>query len=95
MDTDVITAAVHDAGTFLRADGADLALVECNVKLARVRVALDLTNASCLDCIVPPDLLATMITDSITRQVRGELEVIVDDPRRDPTCDASRIGAHP
>lgn len=82
MDGDAVGAAVEELGAVLRLDGADLHLVDANPKTARIEVRLELEDANCEDCIMPPDLLEQMIGDAISRRVRGEFELIVRDPRR-------------
>jgi hypothetical protein len=82
MDGDAVGAAVEELGAVLRVDGADLHLVDADPKTARIEVRLELEDASCEDCIMPPELLEQMIGDAISRRVRGEFELIVRDPRR-------------
>ena len=83
MSTESITDAVFEAGILLRADGAELHLVEFDEANARVRVAVDISGSNCPECIIPPDLLADMLTDAINRSYSSRVEVEVDDPRRD------------
>ena len=82
MELEDIQRAVDEAGVLLRADGADLALVEWNPDAARVRVSVDISGSNCVECIIPPDLLADMLGDAINRAVSSKVEVLVDDPRR-------------
>lgn len=82
MELEDIERAVDEAGVLLRADGADLALVEWNPDAARVRVSVDISGSNCVECIIPPDLLADMLGDAINRAVSSKVEVLVDDPRR-------------
>jgi hypothetical protein len=82
MDGDAVGAAVEELGAVLRLDGADLHLVDADPKTARIEVRLELEDADCADCIMPPELLEQMIGDAISRRVRGEFELIVRDPRR-------------
>jgi Fe-S cluster biogenesis protein NfuA len=82
MDTEAITAAVDETGRFLRADGADLRVVDVDPKAARVRLQLVFDGVECADCVLPPDALHETIVDALQRRVPGEYEVLVDDPRR-------------
>jgi len=82
MDEDAVAAAVDEVGRVLRADGADLTLVEANPKTARIHLALVLESVSCEECVLPPDMLYETIEQSLHRQVAGEFELILDDPRR-------------
>ncbi len=83
MSTESIADAVFEAGILLRADGAELHLVEFDEANARVRVAVDISGSNCPECIIPPDLLAAMLTDAINRSYSSLVAVDVDDPRRD------------
>jgi Fe-S cluster biogenesis protein NfuA len=82
MDGDAVGAAVEELGAVLRLDGADLHLVDADPRTARIEVRLELEDANCEDCVMPPELLEQMIGDAISRRVRGEFELIVRDPRR-------------
>ena len=83
MSTESIADAVFEAGILLRADGAELHLVEFDEANARVRVAVDISGSNCPECIIPPDLLADMLTNAINRSYSSLVAVDVDDPRRD------------
>jgi hypothetical protein len=84
VDVDAVGLAVDEVGRILRADGGDLVLVEADPARLRVRLALHLDDVSCADCILAPDELARTIREAIERRVPGELELLVDDPRRTP-----------
>jgi hypothetical protein len=83
LTDEAIATAVHEAGAVLRADGADLILLEGNARTARIHVKLELDGAECADCVMPPDLLADILTADLQRRLSGEFELVVDDPRRD------------
>ena len=82
LDDDAVTHAVEEVGRFLRADGADLLLVEANPKTARLHLRLVLDDVSCEDCVLPPDALRDTINESLQRRITGEFELLLDDPRR-------------
>jgi len=82
VDVETVTAALDDITAALRADGADLLVKEADPRTARVRLELDLTNVTCLECVLPPDMLETMIEHALRPAVGGEFELIVDDTRR-------------
>ena len=82
MDWVEVDVAVEEIAGLLRADGADLQLIDANAKTARIEVALDLSGVECLDCVLGPEFLEQMITDTVARHVRGEFELILRDPRR-------------
>jgi len=81
VDRDAVAAAVDDVARFLRADGADLELVEANAKTARIHLSLTLDSVSCAECVLPPDALFETIEQSLQRRVAGEFELVLDDPR--------------
>jgi hypothetical protein len=82
MDADAVAVAVDEVGRILRADGADLVLLEADPKTLRVRLALRFDDVSCEDCILAPDALAETVNAAISRRVPGEFELLLDDPRR-------------
>jgi hypothetical protein len=81
MNVDGVAAAVDDVGRFLRADGADLVLVEANPKTARIHLLLVLDTVGCEECVLPPAELRETILDSLQRRIVGEFELVLDDPR--------------
>jgi Fe-S cluster biogenesis protein NfuA len=81
-DTAEVEAAVAEIARVLRADGGDLVLVDVDDGTARVRVRVVLDDASCADCVLPPDQLRATLAASLRRRVPEELELVVDDPRR-------------
>ena len=42
---------------------------------------LDIEDASCVECILPPEHLRTVISDAVSKRVPSEFELIVHDPR--------------
>ena len=78
-----IADAVHEAGVLLRADGADLHLVNFDATNSEVRVAVDLSSSNCADCIIPPELLASVLSDAINTNFGSPVTVLVNDPRVD------------
>ncbi len=81
MNMDTVPAAVDELGRFLRADGADLLLVEANTKTARIHLRLVLDTVGCEECVLPPDELRETITVGLQRRIVGEFELVLDDPR--------------
>jgi hypothetical protein len=82
MDPDTVAGAVDEVARILRADGADLHIVEADPRTARIRLRLELDEVRCEDCVLDPDALHQTIEWALQRQVPGEFELIVDDPRR-------------
>ncbi len=82
VDTGAVADAVDEVGRILRADGADLLLVEADPKTLRIRLELRFDDVSCAECILAPDQLAETVQAAISRRVPGEFELVLDDPRR-------------
>jgi hypothetical protein len=82
LDPKVVTSAVEELAIAFRADGADLAIVEVNPRSDRIHLRLQLDGVHCAECIVPPDMLYKSLLTTLTRQIPGEFELIIDDPRR-------------
>jgi hypothetical protein len=82
MDPAAATIAVDEVARLLRADGADLVVVEIDPKTLRVRLALEYDDVRCAECILGPDELERTVGDAIGRRVAGEFELLLDDPRR-------------
>jgi len=80
-DEPAVAAVVDELGRFLRADGADLLLVEANPKTARINLRLVLDTVGCEECVLPPAELLATINDSLQRRIAGEFELLLDDPR--------------
>jgi hypothetical protein len=81
IDESTVAAAVDEVGRFLRADGADLLLVEANPTSARIHLRLVLEPVGCEECVLPPAELRETINDSLQRRIVGEFELVLDDPR--------------
>jgi Fe-S cluster biogenesis protein NfuA len=84
VDPEAVAAAVDEVARILRADGADLTVLDANPKTARIHLGLVLDAVSCEDCVLPPEMLYETIEQSLQRRVAGEFELVLDDPRRAP-----------
>ena len=62
-------------------DAASARIVEANPATARIEVRLDVTDASCAECVLPTPLLEQVITDAIARRMPSEFELVLRDPR--------------
>jgi hypothetical protein len=82
VDTEAVADVVGDLRRMLQADGADLSLVGADARTDRIELALDVSDAGCAECVLPPDQLRDVIAASLQRRVPGEFELIVHDPRR-------------
>jgi hypothetical protein len=82
MNEVAVAEAVEELAGMMRADGAELSLVAADPKTARIEVTLDLAGVDCLECVLAPDFLEQMLTESLRKSVRGEFELVLHDPRR-------------
>ncbi len=81
MDPEAVREAVAELAPMLQADGADLRLIEADPATARIEVALDVTDATCAECVLPAPLLEQIVSDAIARRVPTEFELVLRDPR--------------
>lgn len=81
MDTDLkerVDSGLAPLRTGLNADGADLQITSSG--LTDIEVSLILTDETCQECIVPKDVMKTIITN-IVAQVSPDIDVTYIDPR--------------
>jgi Fe-S cluster biogenesis protein NfuA len=71
--------AVEQLREGFQADGADLELQSLEDGVARVRLVV--TDETCLECIVPGDILQTVVEASLRQAVPELRGVVLDDPR--------------
>lgn len=81
MDTQAVKAAIAELAPMLQADGADLILIEANPSTARIEVRLEVSDATCAECVLPGPLLEQVISEAISRHDPAEFELILRDPR--------------
>jgi hypothetical protein len=81
VDEAAVADAVDELAGFLRADGADLVLVEANPRTDRIHLRLVLDTVGCEECVLPPSELRETLNDSLQRRIPGEFELVLDDPR--------------
>ena len=72
--------AVEQLREGFQADGADLELESLEDGVARVRLVV--TDETCLECIVPGEILQTVLETSLRQSVPDLRAVVLDDPRR-------------
>jgi hypothetical protein len=82
VDAQAVTDAVEELARMLRADGADLLLLEADPTTLRVRLEVRFDNVSCAECVLAPDELVRTVAEAIGRRVPGEFELVLEDPRR-------------
>ena len=64
-------------------DGVDLRLTGIDSRSHLVQFELDLADAGCADCVLPPQSLHEMVTATLQRRSPGDYLVRVRDPRVD------------
>jgi NifU-like domain len=77
-----VESAIHEVRNLVSADGADLQLIDFDSERRHLRLRLDLARVPCLECVVPPPMLASMIRWRV-QQLIPDLQVEVEDPRND------------
>jgi hypothetical protein len=73
--------AVDRLAQMLRGDGADLRLLGVDEATSTVELALDLRDASCADCVLPPQRLHDVLAHGLARQGFGAHRLLLHDPR--------------
>jgi hypothetical protein len=82
VDARAVADAVDEVGRMLRADGADLVLVDADPATARIRLRLELVDVHCEECVLPADMLFETVDAALRRRIADEFELVLDDPRR-------------
>ncbi len=79
-----LAAALAEVQILVSGDGARLDLVSASDDRRELRLSLHLDDVSCADCVLPPAMLAEVVTESLRRRSGvADLAVAVDDPRED------------
>jgi Fe-S cluster biogenesis protein NfuA len=82
VDEATVVSALEDTARVLRADGADLRLVDADPRTLRIRLELELAGVTCEDCVLPPDMLERVVMTALQKRIPGEFELVLEDPRR-------------
>jgi len=83
-DSSAVERAVEAARALVRADGADLELVSADARRARIVLRLDVAGLRCEDggaCLVTKQLLEPQLLAAMQRELSGEFELRLQDPR--------------
>jgi len=76
-----LAEAIEEVQMIVSADGARLDVVEDDTADI-VHLRLDLVDASCADCVLPPERLLDVIENSLRRKTGNDALVVrIDDPR--------------
>jgi hypothetical protein len=76
-----LAGAVERLAQMLRGDGADLRLLGVDDVSGTVELALDLRDASCADCVLPPQRLHDVLAAGLARAGFGAHRLVLHDPR--------------
>jgi hypothetical protein len=81
--SDAVAAAVEDANTLVRSDGAALVLIGADARAARIELRLDVDDAQCASgaCVLPREMLEPLIVAALRRHLPGEFELRLHDSR--------------
>jgi hypothetical protein len=79
-----IDAAIEELSAMVEGDGIVFHVLEVDLPGSRITLRVDLDEASCSDCVLPPAALAGVVEHVLGQSVQG-LQVILDDPRLEPT----------
>jgi hypothetical protein len=86
VSMDNLSAAISALDELVRADGATFVLQAVSDDGdVQLRLVVDVgSDPACLECLAPPELLATIASDRLRRDVAGVTKVSIVDPRTSP-----------
>ena len=77
-----IGKAIDEVHELLAGDDLRFEFLSEQSDTSSVRVRLDLSAVECADCVLPPDVLAEILTETMRRQLDDPSVLVeVDDPR--------------
>ena len=82
MDESAITPTLDDIRGLVQADGGDMVLA--SIDGATVNLQLVVEGASCVECVMPRDILEQISLDMFQRGGVAVEAVRIDDPREHP-----------
>ncbi len=82
MDESAITPALDEIRGLVQADGGDMLLA--SIDGATVNLQLVVEGASCVECVMPRDILEQISLDMFQRAGVPADAVRIDDPREHP-----------
>ena len=88
-----LAPAIEHLRELIRGDGADLHLVGIDDRAHTIELALDLDDASCADCVLPPARLRDVLAASLAQQGVTSHRLVLRDPRlgATPAGESARI----
>ena len=82
MDETTITPALDELRGLVQADGADMTVT--GVDGSTVKLQLVVETASCVECVMPREILEQVALNIFQRNGVGADTVEIDDPREHP-----------
>ena len=82
MDETTIMPAVDELRGLVQADGADMTVTGVDGSTVSLRLVVE--NASCVECVMPREILEQVALNIFQRNGVGADAVVIDDPREDP-----------
>ena len=82
IDETAVRDGLEEVQTLVRADGGDMLLT--SIDGSTVNLQLVLEGASCVECVMPREILEQIALDVVQRYAPGVTELHVDDPRERP-----------
>jgi hypothetical protein len=82
MDDTTITPALEELRGLVQADGADMTVSA--IEGSTVNLQLIVEGASCVECVMPREILEQVALDIFRRNGAGADAVVIDDPREHP-----------
>ena len=79
VTTEQVETAVAPLRAMLQLDGGDLLVVETGDTSATF--AIELENASCAECVLPAEMIESIIAKELAGSIPQITEVVVRDPR--------------
>jgi Fe-S cluster biogenesis protein NfuA len=90
LQTD-LAGAVDRIAEMIRGDGGDLRLLGVDESTGTVELALDLRDASCAECVLPPQRLHDVLATGLARAGFGAHRLVLHDPRVDGVVGAGTV----
>jgi NifU-like domain len=82
VDETTITPALDELRGLVQADGADMTLTGVDGTTVNLRLVVE--TASCVECVMPRELLEQIALNIFQRNGAGADAVVIDDPREHP-----------
>jgi Fe-S cluster biogenesis protein NfuA len=82
IDAATITPALDEVRSLVQADGGDMVLTAIDGGTVQLRLVVE--GASCVECVMPREILEQIALDVFHRAVPAVSTVTIDDPREHP-----------